>query len=76
MAKAGVYEDKETSTRSIALGVLLFVASLGLLVLAFFSLPPLSSQEKERLHIPPRSLEHVKSLVSIGSKYTENYYYQ
>lgn len=54
---------------------LLFGVGLFALLVVFLLLPPLSPDEKSRIHVPPRSIEHVKALALIGSKYTDEYYW-
>ncbi len=65
---------QETSWRQLGAGLLLFVCAIGLLAAVFWMLPPLSPSEREVL-VVPRSLEHVRALAALGSKYTHSHYW-
>lgn len=66
--------DGVTTWKQLAAGMLLFVFSLSLVAVAFYSLPPLTEAER-RVVVVPRSLEHVRNLASVGSKYAQTHYW-
>lgn len=66
---------QEGSARNWAIGIILFLVYLSLLYVVFLNLPPLSGEEKNRIHLPPRSLQHIQEIASVGSKYTQDYYF-
>jgi hypothetical protein len=67
-------EGGDTTWKQLAAGLALFLFSLSLVVVAFYSLPPLTESEK-KLVVVPRSLEHVRNLASVGSKYAQTHYW-
>lgn len=63
------------SRASLAAALGIFAVGALLVLFVLLSLPPLSAAERALIHIPPRSLDHVKDLARVGSRYTHDYYW-
>ncbi len=69
-------EPHSTDGRRATLYALaMFAVGALVLLLVFWNLPPLDADERQRIHVPPRSIQHVQDMAAVGSKYVGEYYY-
>ncbi len=66
--------DEATTWKQLIAGLVLFLFSLSLVGVAFYSLPPLTESERSVVGVP-RSLEQVRNLAGVGSKYAQTHYW-
>lgn len=75
MAETRVLDDhEETSWSQLGAGLLLFASACALLGVVFWSLPPLTAAERAVLTVP-RSLDEMRALAAVGSRYTDGHYW-